>query len=133
MVIDDLLPQLPPLPQPPDPNIVMKSKNGSGGSRGRSKMRECMCQTPTICRELTIQWSRLGEGRYVDYILLPPPPASLSTDGDMTGDITMKEPTTKAGKHGLAFRNVVYRGSGYDTTGVVNKIKGLAKLSKLLI
>jgi hypothetical protein len=80
-----------------------------------------MCQTPTICRELTLQWSRLGEGRYVDYVLLPPPPpASLTADGE-TGDITMKEPTTKGGKHGLAFRNIAYHGLGYDTTGVVVK------------
>lgn len=95
-------------------------------------MRECICQTPTVCRDLSIQWSRLGEGRYVDYILLPPllpttttriivPHAettlSSTVDGGTARDTT-KEPTTKGGKHGFAFRNIVYRGLGYDNYGV---------------
>jgi len=122
MTEDDVLPPQPPLPQPDQRLAKSKKKsNGSdGSSRSNKKMRECICRTPTLCRDLTYQWSRIGEGRYVDYILLPPPPptalAPQSTDGDvmMTGD-TMKEPTTtKGGKHGFAFRNVVYHGLGHD-------------------
>ena len=128
MTEDVLRPQPPPLPQPDQRLTKSKKKsNGSdGSSRSNKKMRECICRTPTLCRDLTYQWSRIGEGRYVDYILLPPPPPTAlaqhttrstpqSNDGEvMTGD-TMKEPTTaKGGKHGFAFRNVAYRGLGHD-------------------